>query len=419
VTDILMRPVTACQICGSADLRLVLSMGFIPPVNEVRKSSTPGSDQVAYPLDLLRCGACHLVQLGVELPAEVLFPADYPYRSGTTRILRENFAALAVETEALLGDGSKPLIIDIGSNDGTLLNAFAERGFPVHGIEPTDAAKDANARGIETTQAYFSMETVNDVRTRVGAPGVVTAANVFAHIADVDQVMAAIGELLATGGVFISESHYLGALVETVQVDTVYHEHLRYYALDSLNALFARHGMEVFRVQRIPTHGGSIRVYAAAKGQIPVDSSVPELLEWEAQLGLTDGSVFDRLSKRATAVRRALPTVLAGLVGQGKRVFGIGAPSRASTLINYAGLDVDLVETVLEVPNSPKIGGLIPGTRIPIEDERRLYTDQPDYALMLSWHIADELMPKLKANGFKGDFIVPLPETIVVPGADV
>lgn len=419
MTDILMKSVTSCQICGSDDLSLVLSMGFIPPVNEVRKSRSPGSDQVAYPLDLLRCGSCHLVQLGVELPAEVLFPVDYPYRSGTTRILRENFAALAAETEALLGASNKPLVIDIGSNDGTLLNAFAERGFPVHGIEPTGAAEDANARGIETTQAYFNMATVRDVQSRVGTPGIVTAANVFAHIADVDKVMAAIGKLLAKGGLFISESHYLGALVETVQVDTVYHEHLRYYALDSLNALFARHGMEVFRVVRIPTHGGSIRVYAAAKGQMPIDPSVAALLDWEGQLGLTDGSVFEQLSKRATSVRRALPTLLTDLAGQGKRVFGVGAPSRASTLINYSGLDVDLIETVLEVPNSPKIGGLIPGTRIPIEDERRLYADQPDYALMLSWHIADELMPKLKANGFKGDFLIPLPEVRIVPGAEI
>lgn len=414
MTTVTMRPVTECQVCGSRDLTLALSLGFVPPVNAVQRAASVGSDQVAYPLDLLRCSACSLVQIGAELPAEVLFPAEYPYRSATTRILRDNFADLAAETARLLGADARPLTVDIGSNDGTLLAAFVKQGFPVHGIEPTDAAKDAEAQGIATTQAYFNSDTVAAVRAKAGDPGVVTATNVFAHIANVDAVMSAVGRLVGDGGIFISESHYLGDLVETLQIDTVYHEHLRYYALGSLSVLLKRHGFEPFRVQRIGTHGGSIRVFAAREGDRPIDGSVDALLQREAELGVSDGSALVTLKKRAADVRRSLPRLLDDLVRSGKRIYGIGAPSRASTLINFAGLDVDLVESVLEVPQSPKIGGVIPGTRIPIEDERRLFDDPPDFALMLSWHIAEELMPKLRGAGYRGRFIVPLPEPLIV-----
>lgn len=416
MTDVSMTLVEDCQVCGSRDLTLALSLGFVPPVNEVHRPRTAGSGQVAYPLDLLRCPVCHLVQLGVELPARVLFPAEYPYRSGTTKILRDNFADLARETEAVLGDAKGSLVVDIGSNDGTLLEAFRQRGFRVHGVEPTGAAADAMARGIDTTEAYFDIEVARALRGRLGAARVVTAANVFAHMAKIDLVVDAIAALLDRDGIFVSESHYLGDLVETVQVDTVYHEHLRYYSLHSLMTLLARHGFEPFQVQRIPTHGGSIRVYAAAAGGRPVEPSVPALLAEERASGIIDGSALRTLAERAARARRRLPRLLGDLVTAGKRVYGIGAPSRASTLINFTGIDVDLLETVLEVPDSPKIGGLIPGTRIPIEHERRLFDDPPDYALLLSWHIADELIPKLRSKGFAGGFVIPLPEPRVVTG---
>jgi len=419
MTAVQMSPVTRCQVCGSGEIYLTLSLGFVPPVNAVRRSDSPGSDQVGYPLDLLRCPDCGLVQIGAELPAEVLFPPEYPYRSATTRVLRDNFADLARETGQLLGEGVRPLAVDLGSNDGTLLKAFRDQGFPVHGIEPTDAAVDAQRNGIDTTQAYFDKHSVATVRRDVGTPGVVTATNVFAHIANVDAVMEAVSQLVADDGIFVSESHYLVDLIETLQIDTIYHEHLRYYALGSLSALLGRHGFEPFHARRIGTHGGSFRVYACRKGQRPQQPSVSALLALEAERGVTDGSALVDLTRRSAAFRRTLPRVIGDLVANGKRVYGIGAPSRASTLINFTALDVDLVETVLEVPQSPKIGGMVPGTRIPIEDERRLFDDPPDYALMLSWHIADELMPKLKAKGYAGGFIIPLPEPRVISGDSV
>jgi hypothetical protein len=252
------------------------------------------------------------------------------------------------------------------------------------------------------------------VRAERGPAKVVTAANVFAHIGDVHGVAAGIVELLAPDGVFISESHYLLDLVETLQYDTIYHEHLRYYALGSLEALLKRHGLEVFHVKRIPTHGGSIRVYAARTGTRPVDPSVAARRAHEREFGISDGSALVAFRDRVAQSKLALYALVATLKKPGVRIYGIGAPSRASTLISYAGLDSGIVDAVMEVTGSHKLDKYMPGTRIPVLDEAMLYADQPEYALLLSWHIADELVGILRKKGYKGAFIVPLPEPRVI-----
>jgi hypothetical protein len=244
---------------------------------------------------------------------------------------------------------------------------------------------------------------------------VVTATNVFAHMEDVREIMSCVRGLVADDGIFISESHYWLALLETLQYDTVYHEHLRYYSLTSLKYLLEAHGMEVFRAKRIPTHGGSIRVYAAVKGARPVHESVGAILA-EEKRELTDERL-EQFRRGVVSSKLGLYALLKDIKAKGQRVYGVGAPSRASTLINYVGLDDGILDCVLEIKGSYKIGKYIPGTVVPVLDEGRLFEDQPAYALLLSWHIADELMPKLTARGFKGDYIVPLPTPRIVKGA--
>ena len=211
-----------------------------------------------------------------------LFPAEYPYTSGTTRILRENFAELYRECISLLQPGSDDLVVDIGSNDGTLLSNFKDN-HRVHGIEPTGMGKLAGERGIPTTIAFFGKETAQHVLNEQGPAAIVTATNVFAHMENIHEIVEAILLLLGDNGVFISESHYLMSLIETLQYDTVYHEHMRYYSLTSLKNLLAIHGLEVFHAKRIPTHGGSIRVYAARKGARQQQPAVDAILDEEAQ----------------------------------------------------------------------------------------------------------------------------------------
>jgi hypothetical protein len=407
-------PVTSCQICSGHTLSSIIFLGYVPPVNTMPPLNVSPVEETCFPLELLRCDDCGLVQIGSEVSQEVLFPESYPYLSGSTRILRENFANQYREVLDVVGLGADDLVIDVGSNDGTLLANYHERGHPVLGIEPSQAADVATGRGIRTLKTYFGLETAKKVRSEFGPAKVVTACNVFAHIADVHAVVDGIVAMLGEDGVFVSESHYLADLVETLQYDTIYHEHLRYYHLGVLIRVLEDHGLEVFHVQQIPTHGGSIRVFAGRKGMRTVRPSVAECIAREDQLGITDGKGLFNFRARVIASKLELYKLLAPIKAAGEKIYGIGAPSRASTLINYVGLDDGVVDAVMEVSSSHKLNKYVPGTRIPVLDEKMLYDDQPDYALMLSWHIVDELAPILRKNGYRGKFIVPLPTPRII-----
>ena len=409
-------PVECCQVCGHAPLDDVLSLGYMPPVNQMVRIGVVPHQQPWFPTNLLHCRNCELVQLGLAVDPVIIFPPDYPYTSGTTKLLRDNFADLARESAAMLGLWKDDLVVDIGSNDGTLLSNFKEAGHRVLGIEPTDVGAIANQRGIPTLKRYFGPEVAREVKREHGPAALVTAANCFAHIEDVHAIVDAIGEMLRPDGVFISESHYLMGLLDTLQYDTIYHEHLRYYSLASLKHLLEMHGLEVFHARPIPSHGGSIRVYAARHGTRTVQRSVGDMLAAEPRGEAMAGRLASFRHDVVLSKLRLL-AMLRDLKEKGARIAGISAPSRASTLVNYVGLDEAIVDYVCEIPGSLKIGRYMPGTRIPVVDEARLYADQPDYAVIFSWHIADELAPKVKAKGFRGQMITPLPVPRVVQAA--
>jgi hypothetical protein len=371
-------------------------------------------EEPAYPLELLRCGDCSLVQIGLDVDAKVLFPPTYPYLSSSTKILRENFLNLEKEATSTMGLKPGDFVVDFGSNDGTLLSNFKAAGYKVLGIEPSNAAEKAREQGIDTLTAFFGADTAAQVVKKYGKARLVTAANVFAHISNVGGVIQGVLNLLDNQGVFISENHYLGSLIETLQYDTIYHEHLRYYSVGALVKLFASSGMEIFKVTRIPTHGGSIRVYACRRGERTIDSSVTEILEWESATGLADGSGLSAFRNQVIQSKLDLIKLLADLKRDGARIYGIGAPSRASTLINYVGLDDGILDCVLEISTSRKLNKYIPGTRIPVLDEKRLFDDPPDFALLLSWHIGDELVSNLRNKGYAGKFICPLPAPRII-----
>ena len=235
---------------------------------------------------------------------------------------------------------------------------------------------------------------------------------------NIHEITDSIVSMLGDGGVFISESHYLVSLIETLQYDTIYHEHLRYYSLQSLKYLLNQHGLEVFHAKQIPTHGGSIRVYAAKPGKYQVRDSVKSLLQMEERLNLT-AEPFKQFKHRVVQSKLQLHALLLDIKRRGDRIFGIGAPSRASTLINYVGIDDGIMDCVCEIKGSYKIGKYVPGTVIPVIEESQLFAIQPEYAMILSWHIADELIPKLREKGYKGDFIVPLPVPRIVGNSEV
>jgi len=401
-------PVEQCQICGSDKLDAVLSLGYMPPVNQMVPIGQVPRQQPWFPTELLHCRQCELVQLGLAVDPVIIFPPEYPYTSGTTKLLRDNFADLYAESSRMLGLKADDLIVDIGSNDGTLISNFQKGGHRILGIEPTDVSKIANDRGIPTIQRYFGLDTAKDVKAKHGPASVVTAANCFAHIEDVHAIVEGIVEMLGDKGVFISESHYLIPLLDTLQYDTVYHEHLRYYSLGSLKYLLEMHGLEVFHARPIPSHGGSIRVYAARKGAQKIQDSVAKMLAAEPR-GEAMAQRLARFRDDVVLSKLRLMSMLRDLKEKGARIAGISAPSRASTMVNYVGLDEGIIDYVVEIQGSLKIGKCMPGTGIPVVDEAKLFADQPDAALIFSWHIADELAPKLRAKGFRGQLITPLP----------
>jgi hypothetical protein len=402
------RIIDSCQICSSAGLRPILFLGYLPPVNEMIPIGAAIAERPSFPTQLFFCAKCSLVQLSCAVNKEILFPPSYPYTSGVTKILHDNFQELYQESTGIVDYRDNPRVIDVGSNDGTLLGKFQAGGLNVMGIEPTDTYRFAIEKGIPTRNAFFTKDTAESVRKEFGSARVVTATNVFAHIDHVHDVVEGIKFLLDEKGVFISENHYLGSLVDTLQFDAIYHEHLRYYSVTSLRNLFASHGIEIFHVKKIPTHGGSIRVYSAEKGRYPVRASVGEILVQEEKTCAQEKPLHE-FARRVFLAKLQINSLMCSIKEKDEKIYGVGAPSRSSTLINYVGLDEQGLDAVVEVKNSLKVGKYMPGTLIPVIEESALFEQQPEYAMLLSWHIAEELIPKLRAKGFKGKFIVPLP----------
>jgi len=400
-----------CQITGSKDLKSVIFLGYHPPVNHYIEIGSDPCEIPSYPCELLYCEESKLAQLGLVVDSEILFPSSYPYTSSTTKILRENFQNLYKETIETINLGKEDLIVDVGSNDGNLLSNFKDN-HRVLGVTPEDIGNLAIQKGIPTIIDYFSNPVVESILQEHGNASVVTATNVFAHIDNPNLITELINKLLHDDGIFISESHYLIPLLETVQYDTIYHEHLRYYSLTSLKLLLEKNGFTVFKASKIPTHGGSIRVYASKNNSIPIDSSVQDILDEEKPF-LTM-QAMQKFKNDVVSSKINLMSLIQDIKIKGQTIFGISAPSRASTLINYVGLDKDIIDCIVEIKGSYKIGKYMPGTLIPVLDEAILYEKQPEYALLFSWHIADELIPKLKELGYKGKFIVPLPIPTIV-----
>jgi hypothetical protein len=401
-----------CKYCfGSTNE--ILDLGFLPPVNVMAKTSENIQVNISYPLRLTFCPNCLLTQISDEIDENLIFPKAYPYLSGTTKILRENFAEQFTELIDFKPAKPNQLVIDIGSNDGTLLSNY-QKNFTVLGIEPTDVAKVAIDSGVRTVQKFFNMQTAKEIENVFGKAQVVTACNVFAHIPNLSELMKGIDLILDKDGIFISESHYLTQLLETLQFDTIYHEHLRYYTGNFLSRLFNDFGFEIIKIKRIPTHGGSIRVWAARSGQYDVDEDVDKFLVSEKNSQFFGLSGHEKFAIEVLEWRQQFRKLIADLRISNKSIFGIGAPSRASTLVAYSGLEESDLSAVGEIRGSHKIGRYMPGTRIPIISEEEVLDQKPDYLLMLSWHISDELIPKIKKSGYSGKFIIPLPKIRII-----
>lgn len=400
------RPVTKCQISNSRKLKSIIFLGYLPPVNTLRKINSTLTEEKSFPAELLYCEKSKLAQLGCIVDKKILFPYSYPYTSSTTKILRDNFADLYKDATKITNIKKEDLIIDIGSNDGNLLQNFKDN-HRVLGVTPEKIGKLAIKKGIPTIIDYFNKKTHINILKKHGKAKIITATNVFAHIDNINEILKYIIRTLTDDGIFISESHYLLPLIKELQYDTVYHEHMRYYSVQSLNYLFKKNNLEIIDVKEIPTHGGSIRVYAAKKGRYQISKNVKRQLNKEKRF--LNYKNFKEFKHQVAMSKVKLYSLINNIKRSKKSIYGVGAPSRATTLINYVGLDQDLIDCVLEVDGSYKIGNYIPGTKIPILNEKILIKDKPDYLMLFSWHISKELKKNLRNKGFKGKYIIPLP----------
>jgi len=400
-----------CQICKSYILDSILFLGYLPPVNKFIKINTRPEQEESYPAELLFCKKCKLVQLGLIVHQKILFPYEYPYTSSKTKILRDNFFDLFKKVKKKFNFQNNDLVIDIGSNDGNLLSNF-KNDFQVLGITPEKIGKIAIKRGIPTLIKYFNLNTANLIIKNYKKAKIITATNVFAHMDNLNEIIIGVKKCLDKNGVFITESHYLMPLLKNVQYDTVYHEHLRYYSLTSLKKLFDSYNLEIFDVERIPTHGGSIRVYCSYKGNYKIQKSVfNTLIEEKKYLNIKYLRIFE---KRVISSKLNLMKILCNIKNSGYKIAGISAPSRAATLINYVGIEKNIVNCIFEISGSHKIGCYIPGTTIPVIEETKKGLNKFDYLIIFSWHIYKELKNNLKKAGFKGRFIIPLPTPKVI-----
>lgn len=402
----------SCRGCGALGLESVLSLGEQPPSNALLTTETLSEPEPRYPLDLAFCPACALAQITVSVDPTVLF-AEYAYFSSYSDTMlthAEDIAARMVQERHL---GADDLAVEVASNDGYLLQYYLRAGVPVLGIDPAaNVAEAARERGVETVVDFFGTGLARRLREEGRSASVLHANNVLAHVPDINGVVEGMATLLTDDGAVVTESPYVRDLVEKLEFDTIYHEHLFYYSLTATHALFARNGLEVVDVERIPIHGGSLRVFAARSGT--PSTAVRDLLGEERGLGMTDASYFQGFAERVTRLGEKLRGTLSELKAQGKSVAAYGAAAKGAVLLNSFGIGAETIDFVAD--RSPhKQGRFMPGVQIPIVGPEALVERMPDAVLLLTWNFADEILDQQAEYRQRGGrFIIPVPEPVVV-----
>lgn len=397
--------VTCCRVCRGMTFAEVLDLGLTPFADDFVPAGRADVSETYYPLRVLSCLSCGLVQLSYVAPREALYGEDYPYVSSTTASGVMHYRRMAAEVYQRVQPPQGGLAVDIGSNVGVLLDGFRDCGQRVLGIEPVPyIAKTANARGIQTLNEFFSARLASEVMAQHGRAHVVTGTNVVAHIDNLWDLANGLRTLLAPSGMFVFEAPYLGDLLENVEYDTIYHEHLSYLSLKPVMRLFALVDMEVVDVEQQDIHGGTMRYYIARSGSFKVSDAVTQLAASEPKR--CGQSALSAFAAKVRENRLMLGHMIRTLRLHDRSVAAVSAPAKGMTLLHACGLGPNLIDFVTEKAPT-KIGKFTPGTRIPVLADEELLRRQPDYALLLAWNFAKEIMHNLRE--YRGAFIVPVP----------
>jgi methylation protein EvaC len=405
--------VDRCRACGEK-IEPFMSLGR-QPAAQVLVDPEKRRDQFTYELKPAVCYSCCLLQL-VEVPApEFLFCESYPYFTGTSQAMSEHFRQWAERLISKFSDRQDPFVVEIGSNDGTLLQNMARAGVRHLGVEPAaSVAKVAQEKGVTVLETFFNARTATQIRAQQGPADAIVAANVIAHIPAINEVAGGVSILLKDDGIFTFEAIYLGDLVRNTMLDQLYDEHVFTFSVQSVYQVFGRFGLELIDVEHQETHGGSMRYTLAHKGRHPVQKSVEKAIEQEHEMGLYDPRTYEEFAGRARRIRDRFVNLLRDLRAQGKRIAGYGATAKSTTILNYCGIDSQLVDYITD--NTPaKQGKLTSGSHIIVRSPAYFAEDRPDYTVLLAWNHQCEIEKKESAyREAGGKWIVYVPEVAVI-----
>lgn len=409
-----MKPVISrrntCRLCSDSHLDLVLQLTPTPPANAFVPAERISEIQEAYPLNVFLCKACKHLQLLDVINPEILF-RNYVYVSSTSPAFVEHFRKYAYELIDMVTPAKDALAVDIGSNDGTLLRFFKDRGMRVLGVDPAlNIARKATESGIDTLPTFFSRDFAHRIREKYGLATIITANNVFAHIDDLADITDGIRDLLFPDGVFAFEVSYLGDVIEKTFFDTIYHEHLSYHSVKPLKLFFSRHGMKLIDIKRVPTHGGSLRgIVQLADGPRKASHFITKMINLEREMGLDRSETFKSFAANIDRVKFRLSKTLKDLKALGKTIAGYGAPAKATTLLYH--FDLGGVLDFIVDDSTLKQNLFTPGYHIPVLPPEAIYQRKPDYLIILAWNFAQQIIEKHQSFLDKGGrFIIPLPE---------
>jgi len=405
-----------CRHCSTKLERLFMDLGFAPPSNAYLSEADLNKPEQYYPLKVLSCSKCGLVQTVDYASASELFSSEYSYFSSTSKIWIEHARTYCELITERLNLNGKSLVVELASNDGYLLSNFIQKKIPCLGIEPTlSTAECAEKKGIKVYKEFFGCKLAKKIKENDGLADLIIGNNVYAHVPDINDFTKGIKEILKPNGVLTLEFPHLQELIAEVQFDTIYHEHYSYLSLKTVSTIFTKFGLKIWDVERLKTHGGSLRVYGChAEDPREILSSVNEVLDGECAFGISESEVYEAFQSKVERIKLDFIEFLVRAKKEGKLVVAYGAAAKGNTLLNFSGIKGDLIDCVYDAAKA-KQGKFLPGSHLPIFPPEAMHEIQPDYIIIFPWNIVSEVVSQIRSEGqLKSKFVTFVPRVKII-----